>query len=129
MLFFTADLILQSVNQCSEVDSDCMLLQCELVILFAHLFNIDQAFSDGGFCTNAHLLKHVVLLKPEVVQTGFVVSVPLYTVKAMSELLKPPGTESKQARRIEHNKTSAHFFCLIFRVNLNEYSLGGITLN
>lgn len=94
-------------------------------------FQYYQAFSDGGFCTNAHLLKHVVLLKPEVMQTAFVVLVlvvPLYTVKAMSELLKPPGTESKQTRRIEHNKTSA-YFCLIFCVNLNEYSLGGITLN
>lgn len=108
-----------------------MLLQCELIILFAHLFNIDQAFADGGFCTNAHLLNQVALLKPEVVPAAFVVLVlviPLYAVEGMSELLKPSGTESKQTnkKRIEHNKTSAHFFCLIFCEHSKSVLLEGL---
>lgn len=47
-----------------------VIIYIYIIILFAHLFNIDQAFSDGGSCTNAHLLKHVVLLKPEAVQAA-----------------------------------------------------------
>lgn len=70
-------------------------------------------------------------LHSSVVPAAFVVLVlviPLYAVEGMSELLKPSGTESKQTnkKRIEHNKTSAHFFCLIFCEHSKSVLLEGL---